>query len=113
MQMPRLASDPGPRRMSAAGTWPVSGYAVADPTRGCHDFPAGLMIICALPDNMRAFSPNTRSDRLCRCGHSYAAHQHYRSGSECSLCSECPRYRSMLGLAVRFIDMLTGRSGGG
>jgi hypothetical protein len=36
-----------------------------------------------------------RSNRPCgRCGHPYAAHQHYRCGTDCSLCSDCPCYRS-------------------
>jgi hypothetical protein len=29
--------------------------------------------------------------RLCRCGHTAHAHQHYRAGSDCSLC-DCPRW---------------------
>jgi hypothetical protein len=28
---------------------------------------------------------------LCRCGHDYDTHQHYRSGNECALC-ECPHW---------------------
>jgi hypothetical protein len=31
--------------------------------------------------------------RLCACGHPYLAHQHYRRGTECSLCPDCPRWR--------------------
>jgi hypothetical protein len=31
-------------------------------------------------------------ERLCRCGHVPEAHEHYRAGSDCSLC-DCPRYR--------------------
>jgi hypothetical protein len=30
--------------------------------------------------------------RPCRCGHVRDAHEHYRPGSDCSLC-DCPRYR--------------------
>jgi hypothetical protein len=32
---------------------------------------------------------------VCRCGHERAAHEHYRGGTECSLCSPttCPRFR--------------------
>lgn len=33
-----------------------------------------------------------RPDLDCRCEHPRAAHQHYRSGSECSVCSGCSRY---------------------
>jgi hypothetical protein len=52
-----------------------------------------------------------RAGPACKCGHSYAAHQHYRSGSECSLCSDCPRYRPALGLLARAIEKLTRRAG--
>lgn len=33
--------------------------------------------------------------RLCTCGHPRAAHEHYRRGSDCALCS-CPRYHRPL-----------------
>jgi hypothetical protein len=29
----------------------------------------------------------------CRCGHASGAHEHYRRGSDCALCS-CPKYRT-------------------
>lgn len=28
----------------------------------------------------------------CVCGHPRAAHEHYRSGTDCALC-DCPRFR--------------------
>ncbi len=31
----------------------------------------------------------------CTCGHGKAAHEHYRAGSDCALCT-CPRYRGPL-----------------
>jgi hypothetical protein len=34
----------------------------------------------------------TEQQALCRCGHSYRVHQHYRAGSDCSSC-ECVRFR--------------------
>jgi hypothetical protein len=37
---------------------------------------------------------DTERDWRCRCGHPRTAHQHYRGGTECALCIECPRYRS-------------------
>lgn len=40
-----------------------------------------------------------KDDRRCRCGHGFSAHAHYRAGSECSLCSDCPHFRSAEGLA--------------
>lgn len=43
----------------------------------------------------------------CVCGHDHAAHQHYRSGSECSLC-ECPRWRPNRGLR-RFAVLMQDR----
>ena len=30
---------------------------------------------------------------VCRCGHPRDAHEHYRRGTECALCVECPRFR--------------------
>jgi hypothetical protein len=59
-------------------------------------------------DNIFVLSWDTRSRRLCRCGHPYAAHQHYRSGSECSFCPECQRYRPARGLIARITGMLRG-----
>ena len=53
---------------------------------------------------------SVRPDRTvqCRCGHDRLAHQHYRKGSECALCT-CPRWsppgllrRSTPGLLNRF-----------
>lgn len=38
---------------------------------------------------------------VCRCGHPRPAHEHYRNGSECSLCDGCPRYRPQGGLLAR------------
>ncbi|WP_221502020.1 hypothetical protein [Actinoplanes octamycinicus] len=37
----------------------------------------------------------TTEDAGCVCGHPFAAHQHYRAGSECALCGpqRCPRFR--------------------
>lgn len=33
---------------------------------------------------------------VCRCGHDRAAHDHYRTGTDCAICgkSTCPRFRS-------------------
>lgn len=70
--------------------------------------PDGLSRSSTGPANMSVLSPNSGSDRLCRCGHAYVAHEHYRSGSECSLCSECPRFRPAHGLVARI--MHAGRS---
>jgi hypothetical protein len=36
--------------------------------------------------------------RICRCGHERAAHEHYRAGSDCALCADCPRFRARLQL---------------
>lgn len=31
--------------------------------------------------------------QFCQCGHERTAHKHYRKGSDCALCGECPQYR--------------------
>lgn len=41
----------------------------------------------------------TKKD-TCVCGHAEVAHEHYRRGTDCALCSAglCPRYRAADGL---------------
>lgn len=56
-------------------------------------------------------APEQSSRRICRCGHPYISHRHYRSGSECSQCLDCPRYRSALGPILRIIGKLADRGG--
>jgi hypothetical protein len=34
-----------------------------------------------------------RKDPLCKCGHPKSAHEHYRAGTECSLCTTCKKFR--------------------
>ncbi len=46
-------------------------------------------------------SREASSGRVCRCGHRYSAHQHYRRGSDCSQCGGCSRYRFALGSRFR------------
>jgi len=41
------------------------------------------------------------SDAVCRCGHGRAAHEHYRAGAECAVCSDCPKFRPSGGIARR------------
>jgi hypothetical protein len=50
----------------------------------------------------------------CRCGHTRDAHEHYRSGTECSLCpsGECHSYVRMNGLRDRFSKLLRPKSRG-
>jgi hypothetical protein len=38
---------------------------------------------------------NEDADRMCRCGHPWAVHEHLRAGSDCGFCSarNCPRFR--------------------
>jgi hypothetical protein len=38
-----------------------------------------------------------RMQGLCSCGHAAAAHEHYRRGSDCALCSPggCVKFRSV------------------
>ena len=44
------------------------------------------------------------SDRLCVCGHHYAAHEHFRKGTECSLCpaGACHQFRPASGASSVF-----------
>ncbi len=46
--------------------------------------------------------------KQCRCGHSRTAHEHYRPGSECSLCApdECGRFRPNRSLTSSFSVIL-------
>jgi hypothetical protein len=37
----------------------------------------------------------------CRCGHTAAAHQHYRPGTDCGLC-DCPAFRRRLSILPRY-----------
>ena len=37
--------------------------------------------------------------QVCRCGHERSAHEHYRTGSDCSFC-ECLRFRRVRGRKV-------------
>ena len=55
---------------------------------------------------------------ICRCGHPYAAHEHYRAGTDCGLCptGHCPRYRpagmaGALQALPRAIGKAVGRTG--
>lgn len=50
------------------------------------------------------------SDQRCRCGHDQLAHQHYRRGSECSVCTECLHYRSARRAFGRLPRLLKGKS---
>jgi hypothetical protein len=50
---------------------------------------------------------DTRQARLCTCGHSYTAHRHYRRGTECSLCPDCPRWRRSPGVIIRAVKRLS------
>ena len=50
----------------------------------------------------------------CRCGHTRDAHEHYRGGTECSLCpsGECHGYVRLNGLRDRFSKLLRPKSQG-
>jgi hypothetical protein len=57
-----------------------------------------------------------RRVRLCTCGHPYPAHQHYRHGTECSLCPDCPHWRparTSLRQIIRLVKKPIRRSGHG
>jgi hypothetical protein len=46
-----------------------------------------------LPPVLSVLSHRRREPKACRCGHWRQAHEHYRSGTDCSLCP-CPRFRA-------------------
>ena len=55
-----------------------------------------LLIVAALASAMTARATAKHADLgACGCGHSKAAHQHYRRGTECAHCAvdTCRRYR--------------------
>ncbi|WP_158306519.1 hypothetical protein [Rhodococcus opacus] len=40
------------------------------------------------------------SNSECRCGHPFAAHEHYRAGTSCAIC-DCPRFRRSFSGLIR------------
>jgi hypothetical protein len=46
----------------------------------------------------------------CRCGHPRSAHQHYRGGTNCALCLDCLRFRSVDGRIRQLAVILLRRS---
>ncbi len=89
----------------------VTGPVSAIGTR--REGPTGANLICygTSIGNGVTMSQEARSGPVCRCGHAYIAHQHYRSGSECSQCLDCPRYRPAAGPVQRIINELACRRG--
>jgi hypothetical protein len=49
-----------------------------------------------------------KAARSCACGHPREAHEHYRAGTDCSLCgpSGCPRFRAAGSLRARLTRLL-------
>lgn len=47
----------------------------------------------------------TTTVRACRCGHPTDAHDHFRAGTDCSVCG-CSRYRPAARLADQLIVVL-------
>jgi hypothetical protein len=39
------------------------------------------------------FGSRDEAPRDCRCGHGSRAHEHYRRGSDCALCT-CPKFKA-------------------
>lgn len=70
-----------------------------------------LRVLSQDGDSMPPLSRKAGASCPCQCGHPYLAHQHYRKGLDCSLCSDCSRYRPAAGLIQRIIGRLTGRPG--
>jgi hypothetical protein len=53
--------------------------------------------------------PDETSDALCRCGHERLAHEHYRAGTECALCPDCPRFRPVVSVGQRLVAIFRRR----
>jgi hypothetical protein len=52
---------------------------------------AGLLtLLAALALETRRAHPRPR---WCKCGHGWPAHIHNREGTDCGICSDCPRFR--------------------
>jgi hypothetical protein len=49
----------------------------------------------AAPVHIEPHRPVPQAGRICRCGHGKTAHEHYRGGADCALCS-CPKFRYRL-----------------
>jgi hypothetical protein len=54
--------------------------------------------------------PDEAVGAVCRCGHARDAHEHYRRGTECALCVDCPRFRPSGGLLRRLAAGLLRRA---
>jgi hypothetical protein len=50
------------------------------------------------------------ADVVCRCGHARVAHEHYRAGTQCALCIDCPRFRPSGGTLRRLAAGLLRRA---
>ena len=55
---------------------------------------------------MRLFEPGPQE--LCRCGHAAAAHEHFRPGTDCSLCllGRCQQFSSAVAFPARVLSRL-------
>lgn len=49
--------------------------------------------------------PATAGDPSCRCGHPIGVHDHFRGGTDCSICG-CARYRAVGRLADQLVAVL-------
>ena len=54
-----------------------------------------LVVDTPMPGESKPSSAETGDERLCVCGHNNDAHQHFRAGTDCSLCGAgvCKKYR--------------------
>jgi hypothetical protein len=87
-----------PRNLPLSGAFRTSRsvlrglfHAAATP----RDDTSPLHLVPPMPGESKPSSAENGDDRLCVCGHNSDAHQHFRSGTDCSLCgaSECKKYR--------------------
>ncbi len=53
-----------------------------------------------------------RESDMCRCGHQRVAHEHFRAGTDCSLCApgDCSSFRNAAGFVARAKSVLERRA---
>ncbi len=79
----------------------------AGPASAASVLPTAAAGVVAIPHQRTASDQiaDPADVQTCRCGHGADAHQHFRSGSDCSGCG-CARYRSTVGRAAMLVAVL-------
>jgi hypothetical protein len=93
---PRAASGQGWEARRISPSCP-QGAECADPRREGHDSGVSDPRVGRIEEaGLLDAAPAAASGRTCSgCGHGKTAHEHYRRGTDCSLC-DCPRYRRQI-----------------